>query len=203
VLALVALQLLIVSGCGGGTTSSTSGEPFAAIAMEPASVSMARGNQRLSTLNTQVGGSFSGSLALSAAGAPDGMTVTFDPPSVAGSGSSNVTVSVARGTPTGTYAITISGNGGGLNKTTTLTVVVSAEVLLTWTASTGDVIGYNVSRSDTSGAGYVRLNSESISGTSYIDNAAQSEHTYYYVVTAVSSTGVESPPSEEASADVP
>jgi hypothetical protein len=204
VLALVALALSIAAACGGGTSSSPPGQPFAALALEPASVSTARGNQRSTTLTAQTGGSFDGSLALTATGAPQGVTVSFDPPSVDGSRSSNVTVSVAHGTPTGTYSITISGTGSGLDKTTTLTVTVTAEVLLTWNASTsGDVIGYNVARSDTSGSGYVRLNSELVSGTSYVDDTAQSGHTYYYVATAVNAAGLESAPSGEASAEVP
>ena len=119
-----------------------------------------------STITTQVGGSFTGSLTFSAAGAPEGVTVSFDPPSVAGSGSSIVTVSVAQRTSTGSYPITISGNGDGLNTTTTLTVIATAEVLLTWDPSTsGDVVGYSISRSETLGGGYVRLNSDLTSGT--------------------------------------
>jgi hypothetical protein len=216
VLALVALALAIVPACGGGApsgggassgggaASGGSGQPFATVMLAPPSVSMARGNQRSSTLTTQFGGGFAGSLTLTATGAPQGVTVSFDPQSVPGSGSSNVTVSVAAGTPTGSYPITISGSGSGLVKTTTLTVIVTAEVLLTWNPSTSaDVVGYNVARSDSPGSGYVQLNSALISGTSYVDDTAQSGHTYYYVAMAVDSAGLESAASNEAPAEVP
>jgi hypothetical protein len=164
---------------------------------------MARGNQRSSTLTAQVGGGFSGSLSLTAAGSPDGVTVSFDPPTIPGSGSANVIISVARGTPTGTYPITITSSGNGVVKTTTLTVTVTAEVLLTWSPSTSaDVIGYNVARSDNPGSGYVQLNSALIPGTTYVDGTAQSGHKYYYVAMAVASTGSQSAASNEASAEV-
>ncbi len=203
-LALIALAFSNVAGCGGGTPPAGPGQPFAALSLEPSSISMSRGNQSSSTITTQVGGSFTGSLTFSAAGAPEGVTVSFDPPSVAGSGSSIVTVSVAQRTSTGSYPITISGNGDSLNTTTTLTVIATAEVLLTWDPSTsGDVVGYSISRSETSGGGYVRLNSDLTSGTSYTDDTVQSGHTYYYVATAVNSIGVESIASNEAFAEVP
>jgi len=203
-LALIALAFSNVACCGGGTSPTGPGQPFAALSLEPSSISMSRGNQGSSTITTQVGGSFTGSLNFSAAGVPEGVTVSFDPQSVAGSGSSIVIVNVAHGTSTGTYPITISGSGDSLSKATTLSLIVTAEVLLTWDPSTsGDVIGYNISRSETSGGGYVRLNSELISGTAYTDDTVQSGHTYYYVAAAVNSSGVESARSDEASAEVP
>lgn len=203
-LALTVFALSIATACGGGSSSSGPGQPFAALMLEPASISTTRGKQVSSTLTAQTGGSFAGSLTLAATGAPRGVTVSFDPPTVSGSGSSNVTVSIAPGAPTGQYTITLTGSADRINKTTTLIVTVTAEVLLTWNASTsGDVIGYNVARSDTSGSGYARLNSELVSGTSYVDGTAESGHTYYYVTTAVNAAGVESTPSGEATADVP
>jgi fibronectin type 3 domain-containing protein len=65
------------------------------------------------------------------------------------------------------------------------------------------VSGYNVYRSTTSGSGYTQVNSGLITSTSFVDTAVTGGSTYYYVVTAVDSTGVESAYSTEASATVP
>ena len=77
-------------------------------------------------------------------------------------------------------------------------------VLLNWVASTSSVAGYNVYRSTTSGAGYSRINSSLVSGMSYTDSSTfQSGATYYYVTTAVDSSGNESSYSNQASAAIP
>lgn len=66
-------------------------------------------------------------------------------------------------------------------------------VVLNWTASTSpSVAGYNVYRSLTSGSGYAKLNSALINGTTYTDATSQPGQTYYYVATAVDSSGNES-----------
>ena len=81
--------------------------------------------------------------------------------------------------------------------------VVSHSVTLNWTASTSTVSGYNVYRSTVSGGPYAKLNSTLIATTTYTDTAVQSGQTYYYVVTAVDSSGVESVYSTQVSATVP
>jgi hypothetical protein len=83
--------------------------------------------------------------------------------------------------------------------------VHSHSVVLTWDASTSaDVVGYNVYRSDVSGGPYTLLNA-SIPGSTltYTDETVQAGTTYYYVVTAVNTEGIESAYSNEASALVP
>jgi hypothetical protein len=55
---------------------------------------------------------------------PSGVTSSFSPASITGSGTSHFNLSVARGAPTGTYPITITGTGGGVTKSTTLTFQV-------------------------------------------------------------------------------
>jgi fibronectin type 3 domain-containing protein len=76
-------------------------------------------------------------------------------------------------------------------------------VTLNWTASTSTVSGYNVYRSTVSGGPYTKLNSTPIAATTYVDTTVQSGQTYYYVVTSVDSSGVESTDSSEVSAIVP
>lgn len=75
-------------------------------------------------------------------------------------------------------------------------------VTLVWRpSSSGDVIGYNVYRGVQPG-NFALLHSMQ-SGTQYVDNAVQGGSTYYYIVTAISSTGVESLSSNVAEAAVP
>lgn len=78
----------------------------------------------------------------------------------------------------------------------------NAQVSLTWTANPeADLNGYNVYRSETSGSGYAKVNlAGSITGTTYTDTGVTNGTTYYYVITAVDTTGNESGYSSEASA---
>jgi hypothetical protein len=71
----------------------------------------------------------------------------------------------------------------------------NVKVTVTWSAVTG-ATGYNVYRSLTQGGPYGSPLASSVTGTSYTDNAAVNDTTYYYVVTAVDGTG-EGPRSAE------
>jgi len=75
--------------------------------------------------------------------------------------------------------------------------------ILTWTPPTAPAVGYNVYRSITSGAGYVRINPSLVSTSTYTDTTVQSATTYFYVVTAVSPGNVESVFSNEVVAVIP
>ncbi|MGH9743473.1 MAG: beta strand repeat-containing protein [Candidatus Acidiferrum sp.] len=98
--------------------------------------------------------------------------------------------------------VTINGaNLTGVNFTATAQVAHS--VLLTWSASTSTVTGYNIYRSTVNGGPYTVVNSGLISGLSYTDSTVQNDVVYYYVATAVDSSGNESAYSTLASANVP
>ena len=61
---------------------------------------------------------------------------------------------------------------------------------LSWTASTGSPVSYNVYRSTTSGSGYSVISAPgAVTTTAYTDNSAVGGTTYYYVVTAVNAGG--------------
>lgn len=201
--AVAGLALYVSSGCGGGATNSAPNPPLQQslnVQLSPSTLTVIRGSQNSSTLIATSGGA----VALAASGLPNGVSLTFDPPTLPGSGSSNLTVAVGSRTPTGTYTILVGGSEDGVRKQATLTLNVLAQVLLTWQASvSADVIGYKVARSEISGGGYVQLNSGLLAETSYTDNSVQSEHTYYYIATAVDSAGRESVASNEAVATVP
>ena len=79
------------------------------------------------------------------------------------------------------------------------------QVALTWIASTDVVAGYNVYRSTNppGNEGATPINPALITGLAYTDLAVSAGEKVGYVVTAVSSQGVESVHSVEADATVP
>ena len=119
------------------------------------------------------------------------LKVTFAPASTA-SVTGNVTItSNASNSPT---MVSFSGTGAA---------AVSHSATLTWTASTSPAIGYNVYRSTVSGGPYTKVTASVTSGVTYSDTSVQSGQTYYYVVTAVNSSLVESVFSSQVSATIP
>ena len=74
-------------------------------------------------------------------------------------------------------------------------------VSLSWKPSISAVAHYNVYRSGTSGGPYTKI--ASVPGTSYRDTSVQPGRSYYYVTTAVSSTGKESSHSNQVHALIP
>jgi hypothetical protein len=80
---------------------------------------------------------------------------------------------------------------------------VSHSVTLSWGASSSTVAGYNVYRSTVSGASYSKVNSSPLAVLNYADSSVTGGTTYYYVATAVDSSGNESVYSNQVSATVP
>jgi hypothetical protein len=94
----------------------------------------------------------------------------------------------------GTVVIGLTGTGG------------PHQVTLTWDApssSPDPVAGYNVYRSAGAGAAYQLLNSSVDAQTTYVDSAVQPGLTYNYIVESVDNAGMESVPSNQATASVP
>lgn len=127
-----------------------------------------------------------------AAGKSASLTVVFAP-TTASSSSGNIQVSSnASNSP-----LTIGLSGTGVQTT-------QHSVTLSWAASTSSVAGYNIYRSTASGGPYTTiLNSSLVTGLTFTDTTVQAGTTYYYVVVAVNSNGVESSDSNQASATVP
>src|SRR5271156_450322 len=121
------------------------------------------------------------------------VTVTGEfAPTTAGAVSGSV--SIASNATSSPSTITLSGTGVSTTAST---------VALTWTASTSTVSGYNVYRGTTSGGPYsTKLNSSLVTVVNYTDSTVTSGQTYYYVVTAVNSSDVESVDSNQATAQI-
>ena len=117
------------------------------------------------------------------------LTVQFAP---AGTGTSTGSVSVASNATSSPTTIPLSG--------------ASHSVTLSWTASTSaGVSGYYVYRGTISGQ-YTKLNPAAPVSTTqltFTDTSVQSGTTYYYAVTAVDSSNVESTYSNQATATIP
>ena len=109
-------------------TGGSSPTPNFSISASPTSVSVVQGGNGSSTISTAVVDGFNAAIALTASGQPTGVTVTFNPTSIAapGSGSSAMSMAVASTTATGTYTITITGTGGGITQKTTVALTVTA-----------------------------------------------------------------------------
>lgn len=77
-----------------------------------------------------------------------------------------------------------------------------AVVNLEWTAQP-DAAGYNIYRTSTPHLGYVKINGEPVTGTSYADGTVVAGGEYYYALTAVGPTGLESNRSRDNDWSVP
>lgn len=71
--------------------------------------------------------------------------------------------------------------------------VTNHQVSLSWTASTSsNVAGYNVYRATASTGPFTKMNLSLMNSTNAVDNTVVPGQTYYYVATAVDTSGVES-----------
>ena len=163
--------------------------------------------------------------------APQPISVTISPTTVAMpqkwqqqfaatvSGSSNTAVSwaVTQGTGTitqsGLYTapqavatdivVATSQADSTKSASASITVVAPHSVALSWSpSSSSGISSYKVYRGTVSGGPYSLLTS-GVSSTSYTDSNVQSGSTYYYVTTAVDSSGAESGYSNETQAVIP
>lgn len=104
-------------------------------------------------------------------------------------------VSIASNATNSPSTITVSGTGVSAS---------SHSVALSWTASTSTVSGYNVYRGTTANGPYsTKLNPSLVTVVDYADSTVASGATYYYVVTSVDSSNVESVDSNQATAIIP
>jgi len=126
-----------------------------------------------------------------AAGQSIPFTVTFLPQA---SGTATANLSFVSNAANSPATESLSGSG---------VASIQHSVDLSWNASSSsNVVGYNVYRAGVSGGPYATVTSAN-AGTSFVDGSVQSGQTYYYVVTAVDTSGTESVYSNQVQAVVP
>jgi hypothetical protein len=125
-----------------------------------------------------------------AAGQSTSFTAFFDPAIFGALSGTAIVVSNATNSPT-TIALSGSGASGSTHS-----------IDLSWTGSSTDS-GYYVYVAAQSGGPYTRLNSSPSTNTSYTDYSVVSGETYYFVTTAVDSSGAQSAYSNPVLAVIP
>jgi fibronectin type 3 domain-containing protein len=152
------------------------------------------------------------SLTLAATGGTTPYTWSLTSGTLPGGLNLNASTGLISGTPTAvanatalTFKVNDSTVPTSQTNTVSLTITITGpSVLLSWVASTSPATsGYNVYRSSTSGSGYTRINVSTVLGLTYTDTIVVSGQTYYYVTTAVDSSGDESPFSNQIQATIP
>jgi len=199
------LVSIAMSGSGSGSTktlvSSTSklnfGNETVGQSTTLAVALINTGNSSVTISGVSISGSYysvtSGTSGVTlAAGQTATMNIVFAPKAT---GTFAGTVTVASNATNTAPSIAVTGTG--LSST-------SHSVALSWAGSASSgVTGYNVYRSTVSGTSYTRINSSPTASLKYTDGSVTSGATYYYVVTAVSSTGAESAHSAQVRAVIP
>jgi fibronectin type 3 domain-containing protein len=113
-------------------------------------------------------------------------------PQVSGTASANI--SFASNASSSSVTETMTGTGA---------LAIQHNADLSWGPSPSTVVGYNVYRGTTPGGPYTKINSSLDSSTLYTDSTVQSGQTYYYVITAVDATGMESAYSNQLQLEIP
>jgi kumamolisin len=125
---------ITVTGTGGGITQTTTvaltvTTPVTgsySLSVSPSSGFLYQRQSGYAVVTVTASGGFDSAVALSATGLPSGVTGSFGPSSITGSGTSDFTLTVARTATPGTYLITITGTSGSTSHSTTLTFQVRA-----------------------------------------------------------------------------
>ncbi len=92
------------------------------ISATPATLTVTRGTNGSYTVTVGAQNGFTGTVTLSVSGVPRNTTATFNPTSVAGSGTSTLTINSSR---RGTSTLTITGTSGALTHSVNVTLVVN------------------------------------------------------------------------------
>jgi hypothetical protein len=124
------------------------------------------------------------------------LEVQFDP-TVAGAAAGQLSIQ-SNSSTNATVVVSLTGTGENAG--------VAHHVDLSWNAPSSSavpVVGYNIYRSTGGTSAYQLINSSVDTQTTYMDSAVQSGSTYDYIVESVDSSGVESVPSNEATATIP
>jgi len=119
-------------------------------------------------------------------------TVNFDPKAT---GSVSGTLTITSNAANSPLNIALSGTGAA--------ATAQHAVALTWDRSSSSVTGYFVYRGSKPSGPFAQLNSSPESSPSYSDSTVSSGQVYYYYVTAVDSSNIQSADSNEVSVTIP
>lgn len=119
---------LVIRGTSGSVTRTANVTLVVngdfAISVTPASRIINRGGSTTYTVTVAADQGFAGPVNLTVTGLPARVTGTFNPASLAGSGTSVLTVSTQRNAQKGTRTLTITGSGGGRTHSVNVTLVI-------------------------------------------------------------------------------
>jgi hypothetical protein len=107
---------LVVNPVGGAAA-------IFSISALPSSQTISQGNSASFIVTITPTGGFTGSVSFTASGVPPGMTASFSPSTVAGSGSTTLTLT-GDNAATGTFTLTITGTSGALSHSSTVTLTI-------------------------------------------------------------------------------
>src|SRR5262249_31356550 len=138
---------LTVTGTSGAITESTTirltvvGRPdFSITAAPPAAVTITPGSNPTATLTVASLFGFTGSVSISAAGLPPGVSANFSPSSVNGSGTIVANFNAQTTTPAGTTNISIVGTSGTLTHSATIALTVTGASDFSLAATSASVV---------------------------------------------------------------
>jgi len=94
----------------------------------PPSLSILQGQSGTASVTVAPFGGFAGAVGLAVTGLPSGVTATFAPASITGSGASTLTLAVAATAMPGAYALTVTGTSGSLTHSVPLSLTIPAPV---------------------------------------------------------------------------
>jgi len=95
-----------------------------AVSVTPSSASVGSGSSANYTVTVTPGSGFTGTISFSVSGLPRRANASFNPTSIATSGTSTLAVNTSRKTPTGTFTLTITATSGGLTHSAQVTLTV-------------------------------------------------------------------------------
>ena len=147
---------LTITGTDGTLTHSASvtliiSTPDFSLSAAPSSQTINQGSLTSYTVTLNPISGYSGTVTFSASGMPAGVTASFNPVNLTGSGSTALNISTAFTTTPGTYPLTITGTDGTLTHTTSVTLVITpagdfqmSTTIASQTVNPGQNTGYGI-----------------------------------------------------------
>ena len=110
--------------------------PIFALSASPSSLTIIQGVGSITTVALSSANEFTGSVVLAASGLPSGVTASFNPPSISGSGTSKLTLTTGSSVTNGNAIVTITGTSGSMTATTTVALSIDFALSVSPTAET-------------------------------------------------------------------